>query len=201
MLILRSSPSSPFGRKIKMALALTGQSNNVRIELANTTDPSDSLRQQNPLGKIPILILQDVTALFDSTVIVEYLNEVEGRDTLIPKGQRIAVLRQQALADGLVDAAILQVYEKRFRPAEHHVQSWVDHQQGKVARTLDFMEQATSAPGTGVPHIGEIAQAVALGYQDFRFGGTWRNTHPKLVTWLADFAQRVPAFAETAPHD
>jgi glutathione S-transferase len=201
MLILRTSPVSPFGRKIKMALAVTGLSPQVELVVANTVDANDSLRSQNPLGKIPTLILEDGTALFDSRVIVEYLNEVECKHTLIPAGQRIAVLRQEALADGLTDAAILQMYEKRFRPAEHHVQAWLEHQQGKVARVLDFAEATFSTPQSGAAHIGEIAQAAALGYLDFRFAGDWRADHPKLVAWLDDFARRTPAFAATAPHD
>ena len=200
MLTLRSSPASPFGRKVKIALMVTGLIDRVQVVTADTVDPQDSIRQQNPLGKIPALLLEDGTAVFDSRVIVDWIDQTEGRHTLIPAGtQRIAVLRQQALADGLMDAAILQMYEKRFRPPEHHVQGWIDHQQGKVARALDFMEQQLSMPGTGAPHIGEIAQAAALGYLDFRFAGAWRSTHPKLVAWLADFARRVPAFEQTNP--
>lgn len=201
MLTLRSSPASPFGRKVKMALIITGLIDRVNVVNTDTVDPTDSIRQQNPLGKIPALVLEDGSAVYDSRVIVDWIDETEGRHTLIPTGaQRIAVLRQQALADGLIDAAILQVYEKRFRPAEHHVQSWLDHQQGKVDRALDFMEQHLSTLRQGTPHIGDIAQAAALGYLDFRFAGAWRETHPKLMMWLADFAHRVPAYEQTTPH-
>jgi glutathione S-transferase len=201
MLTLRSSPASPFGRKVKMALIVTGLIDRVNVLNADTVDPTDSIRQQNPLGKIPALVLEDGSAVYDSRVIVDWIDETEGRHTLIPTGaQRIPVLRQQALADGLMDAAILQMYEKRFRPAEHHVQSWLDHQQGKVDRALDFMEQHLAGVRPGVPHIGEITQAAALGYLDFRFAGAWRAAHPKLAAWLTDFVQRVPAFDQTAPH-
>lgn len=201
MMILRSSPASPFGRKVKMALIVTGLIDRVNVVNADTVDPSDSIRQQNPLGKIPALVLEDGSAVFDSRVIIDYLDEFEGGHTLVPTGaQRIAALRQQALADGLMDAAILQMYEKRFRPAEHHVQSWLDHQQGKVDRALDLMEQQLSTPRHATPHIGEIAQAAALGYLDFRFAGAWRQTHPLLVAWMRDFAQSVPAYEQTTPH-
>jgi len=201
MLVLRSSPASPFGRKVKMALIVTGLIERVQLVNADTVDPTDSIRQQNPLGKIPALLLDDGSAVYDSRVIVDWIDETEGRHTLIPAGaQRIAVLRQQALADGLMDAAILQMYEKRFRPPEHHVQGWLDHQQGKVDRALDFMEQQLSHSRAGAPHIGEIAQAAALGYLDFRFAGAWRETHPRLMMWLADFAHRVPAYGQTPPH-
>ncbi|RZL89907.1 MAG: glutathione S-transferase [Variovorax sp.] len=197
---LRTSPSSPFGRKISMALAVLGLSDRVTVVRADTSDDNDSLRHQNPLGKIPTLILPNGEALFDSRVIVEYLDALDGRHILLPSGvARIPVLMQQALADGLLDAALLQVYEARFRPATHHVQKWLDHQQGKIERALDFAESAFALPGPGLPHIGEITLAAALGYLDFRFGGVWRSTHPHLVAWLADFASGNPSYGETAP--
>jgi glutathione S-transferase len=200
MMILRTSAASPFGRKIAMAIAVLGLGPRISPVHADTIDASDSLRQQNPLGKIPTLLLDSGEAVFDSRVIAEYLNELDGRNVLIPAGAgRIAALRQQALADGLMDAAILQMYEKRFRPPEHHVPTWIDHQQGKVLRALDHAERALATPGSGLPHIGEIAQAAALGYLDFRFAGAWRAAHPALVNWLDDFARRTPAFAQTTP--
>jgi glutathione S-transferase len=183
-----------------MAIDVVGMNGQVQVTGADTNDPTDSLRQQNPLGKIPTLILENGEALYDSRVIVDYLNETEGRGTLIPNGsQRFVVLRQQALADGVLDAAILQVYERRYRPPEHHVESWLAHQQGKVDRALAHAEQSFATPREGVPHIGEIALAAALGYLDFRFEGAWRAGYPKLVGWLGDFARRTPAFANTAP--
>lgn len=200
MMLLRSSSASPFGRKVSMALQVLGLQDRVRVEKADTTDAGDSLRQQNPLGKIPTLVLDDGETLFDSRVIVDYLDELDGRHVLIPPGAaRLDALRQQALFDGLLDAAILQMYEKRFRPEAHHVQSWLDHQQGKVARALDHAESRYLGPVQGLPHIGQITQAAALGYLDFRFGGQWRGSHPRLAAWLADFARQVPAFDATAP--
>lgn len=199
MLILRTSTASPFGRKVRMAVNTLGLASQVEVVNADTGDPDDSLRQQNPLGKIPTLILENGEALFDSRVIVEHLDAIDGRDILIPKGaDRIGVLRDQALADGLMDAAILQMYEIRFRPPTHHVEAWLAHQRGKVERALDFAADRLPVRRAG-PHIGEIALAAALGYLDFRFDGRWRATHSALEDWLADFARRVPAFAETAP--
>ncbi len=84
MMILRSSPPSPFGRKVKIAAALTGLKDKIEIVRADTTDPSDVLRKQNPLGKIPVLILEDGTTLFDSRVILEYLDWLSGGNVLIP---------------------------------------------------------------------------------------------------------------------
>jgi len=200
MLVLRTSLPSPFGRKVRIAIDTVGMTDRVEVVNADTNDPADSLRTQNPLGKIPALILEDGQALFDSRVIVEHLEALDGRGILIPAGAaRIGVLRQQALADGLLDAALLQVYERRYRPETHQVASWLDHQRGKVDRTLDFIAQQPPAPGAAGPHIGEIALAAALGYLDLRFEGEWRRTHPALVAWLTDFSQRVPSFARTAP--
>lgn len=196
MLVLRSSPASPFGRKVKMAALEYGLMDRIEIVAADTTDPSDPLRQQNPLGKIPTLILEEGTTLFDSRVIVDYLDHLSG-GKIVPAGQeRFLQLRLQALADGICDAALLQVYEGRFRPEEGRNANWLAHQEGKVARGLAALEAAPPAfPNR--PHIGEIALACALGYLDLRFAGNWRAAHPKLVAWLEDFVARVPAFEET----
>jgi len=196
MLVLRSSPASPFGRKVKLAALELGLMDRIEIVAADTNDPSEVLRQQNPLGKIPTLVLKDGTTLFDSRVIVEYLDHLAG-GKLIPAGEaRFTQLRLQALADGICDAALLKVYEGRFRPEEGRNANWVAHQDGKVARGLAALEAAPPA-FTDRPRIGEIALACALGYLDLRFEGKWRAGHPKLVAWLDDFAARVPAFEET----
>jgi glutathione S-transferase len=200
MLTLRSSPASPFGRKIRIGADVLGLDREIAIEPADPADPNDTVRQQNPLGKIPALVLDDGTVLFDSRVILEYLDERAGGGKIIPKdaGARFAALRLQALADGLMDASILLIYEGRWRPAERHEPKWVDHQSGKVARALAALEAeppALDAP----PTVGQIALACALGYRDFRFAGTWRKDHPRLVAWLDTFAARVPVFAATKP--
>ncbi len=196
MLVLRSSPASPFGRKVKMAAIELGLMERIEIVPADTTDPAEALRQQNPLGKIPTLVLEDGTTLFDSRVIVDYLDHLSG-GKLIPGGEaRFAQLRLQALADGICDAALLKVYEGRFRPEEARNANWVAHQEGKVARGLAALEAAPPAFADR-PRIGEIALACVLGYLDLRFEGQWRAGHPKLVAWLDDFAARVPAFEAT----
>lgn len=200
MLVLRSSTASPFGRKVRMAIEVLGQGAQVRIENADTTGPTDSLRSQNPLGKIPTLLLESGEALYDSRVIVEYLNELDGQNRLIPAGrERIEVLREQALGDGLLDAALLQVYEQRFRPATHQVESWLEHQRGKVDRALSSFSARPPRRTAGGTGIGEITLAAALGYLDFRLEGAWRSTCPALVHWLNEFASRTPAYALTVP--
>jgi glutathione S-transferase len=200
MLTLRHSPSSPFVRKIRIAASVLGLEREIAIEPADTMNPSDTVRQQNPLGKIPALLLEDGTVLFDSRVILEYLDHRAGGGRIIPKdaGARFAALRLQALADGTMDASVLLVYEGRWRPPERHEPKWIELQAGKVARALAALEAAPPAL-TATPDVGQIALACALGYRDFRFPGSWRQQHPRLVAWLDDFARRVPAFAATAP--
>lgn len=197
MLTLRTSPASPFGRKVKLAASLMGLSDRIEIVEADTTNPADTLRQQNPLGKIPTLILENGETLYDSRVIVDYLDHLAGGGRVIPSGwERFEALRQQALADGIMDAALLQVYEGRFRAQDRHEPKWVEHQMGKVQRGLDYAEAHLSTPAE-ILHIGHIALACALGYLDLRMGGRWRESYPKLVAWLSDFEARVPAYAKT----
>jgi glutathione S-transferase len=201
MLILRSSPPSPFGRKIKIAAAILGLSGDIKIETTDTNDPSDTIRKQNPLGKIPALILEDGSALFDSPVILEYLDSRAGGGKILPRDgkARWDTLRLHAIADGIMDAALLQVYEKRFRPEEHWVAKWTDYQAEKVTRTLDVLE-AAPPPLPATPDMGHIGLACALGYLDLRFEGKWRAKYPKLVAWLDDFAAKIPSFAATKAH-
>jgi glutathione S-transferase len=219
VLTLRNSPSSPFGRKIRIGAGVLGLDREIAIEPADTGNPNDTVRQQNPLGKIPALVLEDGTVLFDSRVILEYLDHRAGAGKIIPKdaNARFAALRLQALADGMMDASILLIYEGRWRPPERHEPKWIDHQAGKITRALAALEATHGQPPAAVlsaknadaehrlsaldapPNVGQIALACALGYRDFRFDGTWRKDHPRLVAWLDNFAARVPAFAATKP--
>ena len=198
MLTLRTSPASPFGRKVRIAAALLGLEGRIAIVPAETGDPADSLRMQNPLGKIPALIAEDGEAIFDSRVIVEYLDGLAGGGRLIPTdfAARIAALTLQALADGIGDAALLQVYEQRMREPAERSARWVDYQAGKVVRALTALE--SKPPEADATHVGAIALACALGYLDLRFSGEWRTGHPRLVDWLGAFAAAVPAYAASA---
>ena len=198
MMILRSSPPSPFGRKVKLALGILGLENDVTIEKADPTDANDSIRQQNPLGKIPALILEDGTVLYDSPVILDYLDTRAGGGKIVPQdaNARFKSLTLQALCDGILDAGILLVYEGRWRPPEMAVQKWIDHQTGKVTRALEALEASPPAL-TEIPCVGQITLACALGYGDLRFGGKWRAHYPRLVKWLDAFAAKVPAFEKT----
>lgn len=195
---LRSSPSSPFGRKVLIAAGVLGMGDRIAVEKTDVADPADTLRTQNPIGKIPVLLVEGAPPLFDSRVIVEYLDHLAGGGRILPAdpGARFASLRLQALSDGVTDASLLLVYEGRYRSADKHEPRWVAYQAAKVERALAVLEAAPpSFPGR--PRIGEIALACALGYLDLRFAGAWREKHPKLVAWLDDFAARVPAFGAT----
>jgi glutathione S-transferase len=200
-MILHSSPASPFGRKVKIAASVLDLMDQITVVTANTLDPDDPIRALNPLGKIPALILDDDTVLYDSAVIVEYLDTISSSAKIIPLGRKakFEALTLQALADGIMDAALLQVYETRFREEGRREQKWIEHQSGKVARGLDSLE--IHIPHLSpVPTIGAIAVACALGYLDLRFGTEWRTGRPRLTAWLDDFAARYPSYGATTPH-
>jgi glutathione S-transferase len=200
MMILRTAPASPFGRKVRIAASVLGLDGDIQIERADTMDPADTVRRQNALGKIPVLITEDNASLFDSRVILEYLDHRAGGDRIIPANPqaRFAALTLQALCDGLMDASLLEVYEGRWRSSDRHEPKWLEHQAGKVMRALALLESAPPSLA-GPPHVGQIALACALGYRDLRFDGGWRAGHPRLVSWLDDFAAAVPAFDATRP--
>jgi glutathione S-transferase len=199
-MILRFSPSSPFVRKVRIAAGLLGLDDKITLRPVDLNDAADSIRTQNPLGKIPALVLDDGDVLYDSRVILEYLDDLAGGGRILPRepDKRFAALRLQALCDGILDAALLLVYESRYRPPEMKVQSWVDRQHDKVKRALDALEAAPPALA-GMPDVGQITLACALGYLDLRLAGVWRKGHPNLVAWLDTFAARVPPFEATKP--
>jgi glutathione S-transferase len=197
MMILRYSAVSPYARKVRIAAELLGLSGEITLAGANTADPDDTLRRQNPLGKIPTLILEDGAAVYDSRVIADYLDCLAGGDRLIPAepARRMTALRLQALGDGINDAALLIRYETATRRPEWRDPDAIALQQGKIDRALATLD---AAPPVGAPDIGQIAVACALGYLDLRFEGAWRQRHPRLAAWLADFAARVPAYDTSA---
>lgn len=196
MLVLLYSPASPYARKIRIAADLLGLTERLKVSPASTTDPADPLRRQNPLGKIPTLILADGSSIYDSRVIAEYLEGLAGDGRLIPSGAgaRLAALRLQALGDGVNDAALLIRYEVANRPTTMRHEDTITLQQGKIDRALAALE---ASPPAGEVNIGHIAVACALGYLDLRFEGAWRSAHPQLVAWLENFARDVPAYEAT----
>jgi glutathione S-transferase len=150
----------------------------------------------NPLGKVPTFITDDGQALFDSRVICEYLNAL-GHGRLLPAegAPRWEALTLQALGDGIMDAAILIVYEARHRPAEIHHKPWLDYQRGKIERALARL--ALALPDPREVNVGTIATACMLGYLDWRKQVDWRSTTPALIDWLISFRAAAPAFDAT----
>lgn len=195
--VLRTTLTSPYGRKVRMAVHILGLSHRITIVPADTLDETDTLRLQNPLGKMPCLLLPDRSAIHDSAIIIEYLQEVAGTTLLLPWNglERFARLTEARLGDGITDAALLMIYERRFRTEEHVSQRWLTHQQGKIERGLAFFEKA---PPQGTTIIA-ICLACALGYLDWRRPYAWRPHFPKLVRWLEQFANAEPVFNKTDP--
>jgi glutathione S-transferase len=198
---LLSHPFSPYGRKVTLATALKGLQDRIEVSQVDT-NPLDNpeITAANPLGKIPALIVDGDTAVFDSHVICEYLDSLAPAPVLFPRSgvERIKTLTLGSLADGMLDAALLLVYEKRFRPEEKWHAPWQERQQGKIGRALDVLERKPPAWKES-PDYGHLTLACALGYLDFRHEGKWRAGHPALVAWLDTFAKAVPAFAASQP--
>ena len=200
-MILYSAPASPFGRMVKLTAHCLGQIDEIEVRATNTGDPQDEIRTVNPLGKIPALVADGQT-LYDSRVIVEFLVARAGGDRIIPASgrQRFDVLTRMAAMVGLLDAALLVVYEGRFRPPEMKVESFLDYQRGKIVRVLETVGDAAYANGA-MPDAGEITLACALDYLDFRKQLDWRDHAPQLQDWLAAFAAAVPGYTVTLPRD
>lgn len=197
-MVLRSTLTSPFGRKVRMAAAALGLADRIAVVPADTRDAADNLRLQNPLGKIPCLLLGDGTILYDSRVILDYLDALAGGGRLLPADgiERYRALTRATLADGVADAALLMVYEGRFRRPEQASEVWLAHQRGKVERALAVL--AAAAPDPRVTDVASIALACALGYLDWRRPVPWRDSFPALAAWLDRFAAAEPAVAATA---
>ena len=201
MMTLLSHPFSPYGRKVKIATALKGLKDRIEVVQVDTNPLENTdITRANPLGKIPALVIDGDTAIYDSHVICEYLDSLAPAPALFPKGgvERMRTLTLGALCDGILDAALLLVYEKRFRPEEKRHAPWQERQQGKIDRAIDQLERNPPAWGAS-PDYGHLTLACALGYLDFRHEGRWRAGHPGLVAWLDEFANAVPAFEETRP--
>jgi glutathione S-transferase len=198
-MLLRSAPASPFARKVRMAVLHLGLTDKVEIVPADTSNPDDVLRQDNPLGKLPVLIMEDGKAIYDSPVILEYLDHRAGGGIIIPDGwpARLDVLTLHALCDGIMDASLLIVYEARHRPPAINHQPWIDYQREKVVRGLRALVK--SPPDPALFNIGTVAAACALGYLDLRKQVAWRSDFPALVPWLDGFRAKHPEFDATSP--
>ncbi len=200
MMKLLSSPASPYARKVRMVAAVKGLESQIESVFPDANKGDPELNAKNPLGKIPCLVTASGAVVHDSHVICEYFDSIGGGPELFPKSgdARWDTLTRGSLADGILDAALLLVYERRYRPEDKVVQPWVDRQWSKINRSLDLLE-AAPPQWSGHPDYGHITLACALGYLDFRHQGLWRTGRPKLVAWLEQFAKAVPAFGATQP--
>lgn len=195
--VLRSTLTSPFGRKVRMAVEVLDLSDRVTLVPFDPNDRTDPLRQQNPLGKMPCLLLEDGSPIFDSRVIIEFLQETAGATRLLPASglARYKALTAAALADGIMDAALLVVYEARYRDPGTYSARFLKLQRGKITRALAAFEAAPPDPNS--TDIVTIGLACALGYLDRRKPVDWRPAYPGLVSWLEIFSRREPAFDAT----
>jgi glutathione S-transferase len=198
---LIGSLTSPYARKARVVLA--EKKMEYDFELDSPWNADSGVPNLNPLGKIPVLVLDDDTVLFDSRVIVEYLDNVTPNNKLMPapNRERILVKRWEALADGACDAATTAFLEAK-RPAKLQDKAWIERQRGKIAASLEFMaeELGENAHCMGTHFsLADASVGCALGYLVFRFPDiNWQESHPNLARLYDKLMQR-PSFAETVP--
>jgi len=184
---LHWSPSAPFARKVMVAahaLGLAGAIQCVRSPVGPTR-LNPSVMESNPLNKVPTLLLEDGSALYDSRVICEYLDALAGGGSLFPRDPetRWHALRRQCLADGLVDVIILR-RDEHFRGEGHRSSAHAEAFAAKVRAALDAMEAEAAALAVEGMDVGDIAMGVALAYLDFRAPELrWREGRSGLVRW------------------
>jgi glutathione S-transferase len=197
---LHWNPASPFVRKC----LVVAQEADVELELvtrAGTPLSTENMPlEQNPLGKIPTLERVDGPAIYDSRVITRYLN-AKGSANLYPEARIWEVLTLEATADGMMDAAVLMVYEGRTRPEDIQFADWVEAQWQKVERALNAIEDRWMSHLAGPLDAAQIGVGCALEYMDFRHGDRdWRVGRPQLAAWSAAFLARE-SMTETVPAD
>ncbi|VCU71844.1 putative GST-like protein YibF [Pigmentiphaga humi] len=199
---LIGSLASPFVRKVRVVLA--EKKLDCQFELENVWAADTRIQNSNPLGKVPCLIMEDGGAVFDSRVIVEYLDTITPVCRLLPPSgrERSEVKCWEALADGVLDAAVLIRAEHTQRPEELRSAEWIARQQGKITAAIDAMEAGlgTKLFCTGNSYtLADVAVGCALGYLDFRDPERdWRSGHPNLARLMDKLVQR-PSFVDTEP--
>jgi glutathione S-transferase len=193
------SPASPFVRKVVVLMHEAGLSDKVTLNPVATTalNTADDARAANPLGKIPALVRDGDSTIFDSRVICRYLDDLAGSN-LYPADRLWDVLTLEALADGIMESAVSMVYEVRLRPENEQSPAWIDAQWSKVTHALAALEANQFAAATGDVNMGQLAVACALGYLDFRHAGrNWQADFPKLAAWQQQIGQRASMMATT----
>ena len=199
---LRFNKLSPFARKVRIVAREAGIADCIE-EIETTVSPvapNESLARENPLVKIPALVTDAGDTLYDSSVICEYLDTLHAKRKLFPASgsQRFTALRRQALADGILEAAVLCRYEAALRPEALRWKDWIEGQKRKILGGLDALEAEVESWDDEF-NIGQIGAACVLGYLDFRFSEwNWRSGHPRLTAWF-DRTARRPSVAATVP--
>ena len=198
---LHASATSPYARKVRVALIETGQAGEVEIVAASGTplDASAMPLEANPLGKIPVLERPDGPALYDSRVICRYLDH-RAEGGLYPAPPALwEALTLEATAEGMLDAAVAMIYEARLRPAERVHEPVRDAFWQKIARSLEALEARWLAHLKQAPGMAQLSTAIALDYLDLRHSDrAWRGSVPALAEWHAGISAR-PSLRETAP--
>lgn len=198
---LISSPTSPFGRKVRIVLLEKKIPFELAVDIPWNSDTK--VGNFNPLGKVPVLVLKDGETIFDSRVIVEYLENVSPVSQLIPSEptQRIHIRKIEALADGISDAAALVFLESK-RPEERQSKDWIVRQQSKVFKGLEALSEALGESlhfNEPKLSLADIATGCCLAYLDFRFPDIkWREAHANLSAFYEKISER-PSFKETVP--
>ncbi|MBC7908566.1 MAG: glutathione S-transferase N-terminal domain-containing protein [Rhodospirillaceae bacterium] len=196
---LRYSPTSPFARKVLITAIECG----VELELVTTNAwaPGTDLVQDNPLSKVPALVLDNGECIYDSPVICEYLDSLHHGHKLIPQEghERFRQLTLQALADGIMDAAVQIRIETTMRPEDKRWNGWIERQQAAITRGLDELEKEVGHWG-GVFLMGPITVVAALSYLEFRQVCDWRNQRPHLAHWFQTIHNRR-SVRETEPKE
>jgi glutathione S-transferase len=199
---LIGSIASPYVRKVRIVMA--EKKLDYSFVLENVWAPETTIQQSNPLGKVPCLIMEDGGAMFDSRVIVEYLDTLTPVGKLLPTQgrERAGIKCWEALADGVLDAGILMRLEKTQRPAEQQSQVWIDRQMRKVHAGLKAMSAGLAeTPFCSGNHytLADIAVGCTLGWLSFRFPEIeWRGDYPNLEKLFDKLSER-PSFKETMP--
>lgn len=193
------SPTSPYARKVRVAVIELDIAGQVEEVNADPFQPPPELLAANPLSKIPTLITDRGEALPDSSLILEFLQSRHSGLAPLPRGsRRWAALRMQQVAEGVIDAAVATVLERR-RPEGIVYTPFLDRQSDAILRGIELLELESNALGRDTPGVVEITAGVALAYLDFRMPYLeWRKSAPALVDWHAQFSQR-PSMQRTAP--
>ncbi|MDO6963721.1 glutathione S-transferase family protein [Rhizobium alvei] len=191
------SPASPYSAKVRMAARYLDFP--ATSEMVKTDEKPDLLIANNPLGRIPVLVPDEGKAIYDSVVIMQYMNR-QSKGRLYPRNaeKRTEAEVLEALCDGIIDSLIAIIYERRYRPEETIHQGWIDRHWEKVTRGLDYINDNMPKTGKAL-HGGHFALAALIGYLDLRFAGQWEKGRRKLKAWPQKFERFFPDYVALKP--